>query len=62
MYLGGDDEDDELDGALDVRCEVILVKVWDHIFFFVESFIIDFVTVKNIISCYLKKQVSDLFF
>jgi hypothetical protein len=40
LYLVGDDEDDGLDGALEVRCEVILAKVWDHIVFsfFVESF------------------------
>jgi hypothetical protein len=31
--LVGDDEDDGLDGALEVRCEVILAKVWDHIVF-----------------------------
>jgi hypothetical protein len=45
LYLGGDDEDDGLGGALDVRCEVILAKVWDYIvfsFFFVESFVIGF--------------------
>jgi hypothetical protein len=33
LYLVGDDEDDGLDGALEVRCEVILAKVWDHIMF-----------------------------
>jgi hypothetical protein len=33
LYLVSDDEDDELDGVLEVRCEVILVKVWDHIVF-----------------------------
>jgi hypothetical protein len=27
LYLFGDDEDDGLDGALEVRCEVILAKV-----------------------------------
>jgi hypothetical protein len=30
LYLGGDDEDDGLDGALEVWCEVILAKVRDH--------------------------------
>jgi hypothetical protein len=42
--LGGDDEDDGLDGALEVWCEVILAKVWDHIVFsfFMESFVIGF--------------------
>jgi hypothetical protein len=33
LNLVGDDEDDGLDGALEVRCEVILAKVWDHIVF-----------------------------
>jgi hypothetical protein len=33
LYLVGDDEDDGLDGALEVRCVVILAKVWDHIVF-----------------------------
>jgi hypothetical protein len=33
LYLVGDDEDDGLHGALEVRCEVILAKVWDHIVF-----------------------------
>jgi hypothetical protein len=33
LYLVGDDEDDGLDGALEVWCEVILAKVWDHIVF-----------------------------
>jgi hypothetical protein len=33
LYLVGDDEDDGLDGVLEVRCEVILAKVWDHIVF-----------------------------
>jgi hypothetical protein len=33
LYLVGDDEDDGLDGALEVRCEVILAKIWDHIVF-----------------------------
>jgi hypothetical protein len=33
LYLVGDDEDDGLDGASEVRCEVILAKVWDHIVF-----------------------------
>ena len=33
LYLGGDDEDDGLDCGLEVWCEVILVKVWDHIVF-----------------------------
>jgi hypothetical protein len=42
--LLGDDEDDGLDGALEVWCEVILAKVWDHIVFsfLVESFVIGF--------------------
>jgi hypothetical protein len=46
--LGGDDEDDGLDGALEVWCEVILAKVWDHIVFsfFVESFVIGFAIVE----------------
>jgi hypothetical protein len=46
--LVGDDEDDGLDGALEVRCEVILAKVWDHIVFsfFVESFVINFAIVE----------------
>lgn len=34
MYLVGDDEVDGLDCVLEVRCEVILAKVWDHILFF----------------------------
>jgi hypothetical protein len=44
LLLGGDDEDDGLDGALEVWCEVILAKVWDHIVFsfFMESFVISF--------------------
>jgi hypothetical protein len=44
LLLGGDDEDDGLDGALEVWCEVILAKVWDHIVFsfLVESFVIGF--------------------
>jgi hypothetical protein len=44
LLLGGDDEDDGLDGALEVWCEVILAKVWDHIVFsfFMESFVIGF--------------------
>jgi hypothetical protein len=44
LFLGGDDKDDGLDGALEVWCEVILAKVWDHIVFsfFVESFVIGF--------------------
>jgi hypothetical protein len=44
LLLGGDDEDDGLDGALKVWCEVILAKVWDHIVFsfLVESFVIGF--------------------
>jgi hypothetical protein len=33
LYLVGDDEDDGLDGALEVQCEIILAKVWDHIVF-----------------------------
>jgi hypothetical protein len=33
LYLVGDDEDDVLDGALEVWCEVILAKVWNHIVF-----------------------------
>jgi hypothetical protein len=33
LLLGGDDEDDGLDGTLEVWCEVILAKVWDHIVF-----------------------------
>jgi hypothetical protein len=33
LYLVGDDEDDGLDGVFEVRCEVILAKVWDHIVF-----------------------------
>jgi hypothetical protein len=42
--LLGDDEDDGLDGALEVWCEVILAKVWDHIVFsfLVGSFVIGF--------------------
>jgi hypothetical protein len=48
LYLGGDDKDDGLDGALDVRCEVIFAKVWNHIVFsfFVESFVIGFAIVE----------------
>jgi hypothetical protein len=48
LYLVGDDEDDGLDGALEVRCEVILAIVWDHIVFsfFVESFVINFAIVE----------------
>jgi hypothetical protein len=47
LLLGGDDEDDGLDGALEVWCEVILAKVWDHIVFsfLVESFVIGFAIV-----------------
>jgi hypothetical protein len=43
-----DDEDDGLDGALEVRCEIILAKVWDHIVFsfFVDSFVIGFAIVE----------------
>jgi hypothetical protein len=46
--LGGEDEDDGLDGTLNVWCEVILAKVWDHIvfFFFLKSFVIGFAIVK----------------
>jgi hypothetical protein len=33
LYLVGDDEDDGLDGALEVQCKVILAKVRDHIVF-----------------------------
>jgi hypothetical protein len=48
LYLVGDDEDDGLDGALELRCEVILAKVWDHIVFsfFVESFVIGFAIIE----------------
>jgi hypothetical protein len=48
LYLVDDDEDDGLDGALEVWCEVIFAKVWDHIVFsiFVESFVICFTIVE----------------
>jgi hypothetical protein len=47
LYLVGDNEDDGLDCVLEVLCEVILAKVWDHIVFsfFMESFIIGFAIV-----------------
>jgi hypothetical protein len=46
--LVGDDEDDGLDGVLEVWCDVILAKVWDHIVFsfFMESFVIGFAIVE----------------
>jgi hypothetical protein len=48
LYLVGDNEDDGLDGALEVRCEVIFAKVWDHIVFsfFMDSFVIGFAIVE----------------
>jgi hypothetical protein len=46
--LVGDDEDDGLDGALEIRCEVILAKVWNHLYFpfFVKSFVTGFAIVE----------------
>jgi hypothetical protein len=57
LYLVGGDEDDGLDGALEVRCEVILAKVWNHnVFsFFCGVVCNQFRHCLNTISCYLKK-------
>jgi hypothetical protein len=58
--LVGDDEDDRLDCVLEVWCEVILAKVWDHIVFsFFESFIIGFVIVE-IPSVVISKKIVSL--
>jgi hypothetical protein len=43
--LGWYDEDDRLDCVLEVRCEILLAKIWVHIyciFLFLESFVIGF--------------------
>jgi hypothetical protein len=61
LYLVGDDEGSELDCILEVRYEVILAKIWDHIvfFLFVEFFVIDF-TIVEIPSVVISKKIPNL--
>jgi hypothetical protein len=58
LYLFGDDENDGLDCGLEVWCEVILAKVWDHIVFSFIFGVVCKVSPMNSTSYYLKKIIG----